>query len=365
MPYIKDREAKVHRLLGHHGAAARLRLPGRRHLRHERRAHGVRHARQARRRRLDNQRRKGGLGIERDNRHARDGALRRRPLEGMPGSAIAIGPAEPPRRVQGQAAQQDGQRALNQGEIFFDNVRIPSDYVLVAPELYPLAGDMILATANGGMGACFTGLARAAYEEAMGYCKQRVQGGKLLCEHQLVQRKLFDMFIKVESARQLSRAVAVYNATRCRRYRGWASPRRCTARKSPSRSRATPSSSSAAWGCPRTAGGEAVPRCPRRDDRGRRQRHAGAGRRAPAHRQLRRLEEVGHKLEESQRRQPLVLFQLLEGCEAISPFISPTTWPALPSMSACTAQMPSRDASRRSRAEGVPPRWTWPSTVTR
>jgi alkylation response protein AidB-like acyl-CoA dehydrogenase len=46
----------------------------------------------------------------------------------------------------------------------------------------------------------------------MTYCKQRVQGGKLLCEHQLVQRKLFDMFIKVESARQLSRAVLVYNA---------------------------------------------------------------------------------------------------------------------------------------------------------
>jgi alkylation response protein AidB-like acyl-CoA dehydrogenase len=40
-----------------------------------------------------------------------------------------------------------------------------------------------------------------------------VQGGKLLCEHQLVQRKLFDMFIKVESARHLSRAVIVYNAT--------------------------------------------------------------------------------------------------------------------------------------------------------
>ena len=39
-----------------------------------------------------------------------------------------------------------------------------------------------------------------------------VQGGKLLCEHQLVQRKLFDMFTKVESARALSRAVAAYNS---------------------------------------------------------------------------------------------------------------------------------------------------------
>ena len=105
-----------------------------------------------------------------------------------------------------------GQRALNQGEVFFDDVRIPKDYVIVEPELYALAGDIILATANGGMGSLFTGVARAAFEEAMTYCKQRVQGGKLLCEHQLVQRKLFDMFTKVESARALSRAVAAYNS---------------------------------------------------------------------------------------------------------------------------------------------------------
>jgi alkylation response protein AidB-like acyl-CoA dehydrogenase len=92
-------------------------------------------------------------------------------------------------------------------------VRIPKEYVFVEPELYILAADLILASANGGMGSVFTGVARAAFEEAMSYCKQRVQGGKPLCEHQLVQRKLFDMFIKVESSRQLSRAVAGYNST--------------------------------------------------------------------------------------------------------------------------------------------------------
>jgi alkylation response protein AidB-like acyl-CoA dehydrogenase len=133
--------------------------------------------------------------------------------KGMPASAIAIVPLDLPGVSRGKPLNKMGQRALNQGEVFFDDVRIPKDYVLVEPELYVFAADMILATANGGMGACFTGLARAAYEEAMGYCKQRVQGGKALCEHQLVQRKLFDMFIKVESARHLSRAVAGYNAT--------------------------------------------------------------------------------------------------------------------------------------------------------
>ncbi len=133
--------------------------------------------------------------------------------KGMAASAIAIVPLDLPGVSRGKPLNKLGQRALNQGEVYLDDVRIPKEYVIVEPELYVLAADMVLATANGGMGACFTGLARAAYEEAMGYCKQRVQGGKLLCEHQLVQRKLFDMFVKVESARQLSRAALTYNAT--------------------------------------------------------------------------------------------------------------------------------------------------------
>lgn len=132
--------------------------------------------------------------------------------KGMPSSCIALVPLDLPGVSRGKPLNKLGQRALNQGEIFLDDVRIPKDYVFVEPELYIMAADLILASANGGMGSVFTGVARAAFEEAMSYCKQRVQGGKCLCEHQLVQRKLFDMFIKVESSRQLSRAVAGYNS---------------------------------------------------------------------------------------------------------------------------------------------------------
>src|SRR5208282_5979280 len=41
--------------------------------------------------------------------------------------------------------------------------------------------------------------------------KERVQGGKPICEHQLVQKHLFDMFTRVEACRALSRAVVDYN----------------------------------------------------------------------------------------------------------------------------------------------------------
>ncbi|MCL6610614.1 MAG: hypothetical protein K6T66_03620, partial [Peptococcaceae bacterium] len=37
------------------------------------------------------------------------------------------------------------------------------------------------------------------------------QGGKLLCEHQMVQKKLFDMFMKVETCRAISRKAYIYN----------------------------------------------------------------------------------------------------------------------------------------------------------
>jgi len=61
------------------------------------------------------------------------------------------------------------------------------------------------------VGTWATGLARAAFEEALTYARERVQGGKTLVEHPTVQQKLFDMFRKVEASRQLCRAAFVYN----------------------------------------------------------------------------------------------------------------------------------------------------------
>ena len=131
----------------------------------------------------------------------------------MAGSGVAVIPLDQPGVTKGKPLNKLGQRALNQGEIFFDNARIPKHYMLVQPEGYPFIIDSVLATANAFMGACFTGVARAAFEEALNYCRHRVQGGKPICEHQAVQLKLMDMFIKVEAARALSRAAMVYNST--------------------------------------------------------------------------------------------------------------------------------------------------------
>jgi len=69
-----------------------------------------------------------------------------------------------------------------------------------------------LTFANTAMSVAFTGLARAAYEEALDYSRDRVQGGKAICEHQLVQKHLFEMFTKVEACRALCAAM-IYNQT--------------------------------------------------------------------------------------------------------------------------------------------------------
>jgi alkylation response protein AidB-like acyl-CoA dehydrogenase len=134
------------------------------------------------------------------------------PERGMAGGGVAVVPLESPGVTKGPPLDKHGQRALNQGEIFFQNVRIPRHYMVIQSEGYSMAVHGVLAGANAFMGAVFTGVARAAFEEALAYAKQRVQGGRPICQHQLVQKKLFDMFMKVEAARQLSRAAMAYNA---------------------------------------------------------------------------------------------------------------------------------------------------------
>ena len=72
--------------------------------------------------------------------------------------------------------------------------------------------DAGLATVNGGMAIVFAGLAKAAFDEAYHYAKERVQGGVPIIEHQNIKLKLFRMFTLVEAARAAARRMTVYNA---------------------------------------------------------------------------------------------------------------------------------------------------------
>ena len=135
------------------------------------------------------------------------------PSLGPAAGGVALIPLDLPGVTRGKPLNKLGQRALNQGEIFFDDVSIPIECMLVGSEAYTHVLDSVLAGANAFMGATFTGVARAALEEALGYARQRVQGGKSISEHQAVQLKLANMFVEVEAARSLSRAAMVYNTS--------------------------------------------------------------------------------------------------------------------------------------------------------
>jgi len=144
------------------------------------------------------------------------------PRLGMRGDGLAIVPLNLPGIVplnlpgitRGKPLNKIGQRPLNQGEIFFDNVRLPEKYMIVSdPSLGTPMKDLTLIGANTGMGILFTGVAQAAFDEAMNYARNRVQGGKPIFDHQSVRIRLFEMYKQVETIRAFSRRVALFNVT--------------------------------------------------------------------------------------------------------------------------------------------------------
>ncbi len=125
--------------------------------------------------------------------------------------AVVIVPMDTPCITRGKPLDKLGQRALNQGEIYFDAVRLSKDHLLAGPEQYQQATYLIHTLANGIMSTVFTGCARSAYDLALSYAHERKAGGVPIIRHQQVAHRLFHMFRKVEASCALSRRVLHYN----------------------------------------------------------------------------------------------------------------------------------------------------------
>jgi len=135
------------------------------------------------------------------------------PEQGLQGGAAFVVPLDLPGVSRPRPLDKLGQRSLNQGPIFFDDVRIPASYMAVGPEFYAVALETMLAYANAAIAQLLVGVARAALEHAISYAKERVQGGLPIFQHQSVRARLFSMFAKVEAARALARRVAALHAS--------------------------------------------------------------------------------------------------------------------------------------------------------
>jgi hypothetical protein len=101
-----------------------------------------------------------------------------------------------------------GQHASDTAQILFENCRVPVANLLgeegmgLKIALSGLEGGRI------GIASQAVGMARAAFEAALAYAKERQSFGQPIFQHQAVQFKLADMATQIEAARQMIRHAA-------------------------------------------------------------------------------------------------------------------------------------------------------------
>src|SRR3954468_13664540 len=97
-----------------------------------------------------------------------------------------------------------GQRASNTATISFNDTEIPADNLIGEENKGFKLAMMTLDRTLPGVAAMATGIARAAFEFATEYSKQRVQFGVPIAMHQAIQFLIADMATKVEASRLLT-----------------------------------------------------------------------------------------------------------------------------------------------------------------
>ncbi|MBN8531740.1 MAG: acyl-CoA dehydrogenase family protein [Alphaproteobacteria bacterium] len=123
------------------------------------------------------------------------------PEKGKKGMSAFVVPTDTPGYIVSRIEHKMGQNGSDTAQLVFENMRIPVHCLLGAEgEGYKIA----LANLEGGrigIGAQSVGMARAAYEAALAYAKERRSFGKSLIEHQAVGFRLAEMATRLEAAR--------------------------------------------------------------------------------------------------------------------------------------------------------------------
>jgi hypothetical protein len=125
------------------------------------------------------------------------------PERGRNGISAFLAPTDSPGfRVAG-LEKKLGQRASDTAQLVFEDIELTPDLMLGAEgEGYKIA----LANLEGGrigVAAQAVGMARAAYEAALAYAREREAFGKAIIEHQAVAFRLADMATQIAAARGL------------------------------------------------------------------------------------------------------------------------------------------------------------------
>jgi alkylation response protein AidB-like acyl-CoA dehydrogenase len=112
-------------------------------------------------------------------------------------------PVNTPGYIVAGLEQKMGQHSSDTAQIVFENCRIPAANLIGEEGMgYKIA----LSGLEGGrigIASQSVGMARAAFEAALAYARERTSFGKPIFEHQAVQFRLSEMAMQIEAARQL------------------------------------------------------------------------------------------------------------------------------------------------------------------
>ena len=120
---------------------------------------------------------------------------------GKKGISCFLVPTSTPGYIVARLEDKMGQHASDTAQILFENCRVPLDAMMGAEgEGYKIALSNLEAGRIGIAAQCI-GMARAAFEAAITYAKQREAFGKPIIEHQAVNFRLADMAVQLDAAR--------------------------------------------------------------------------------------------------------------------------------------------------------------------
>lgn len=114
------------------------------------------------------------------------------------GTTAFLVPHNLPGITYGQIHNKMGYRAYTNGEVFFDNVRVPKEYMIgKLNEGSETFRRVPWSTVE--MPALYLGICKAIFKIALEHAKQRVQGGKPIIEHQSVGLMLAEMAMVIDA----------------------------------------------------------------------------------------------------------------------------------------------------------------------
>ena len=104
----------------------------------------------------------------------------------------------------GKFERKMGHRVSSVTELIYEDVRLPANALLGEEGDGALILENVVTASDPIIGMFSAALAERAVDLAEDYARQRIQGGKPIIQHQLIQRKLVEMRIRAQAARWLS-----------------------------------------------------------------------------------------------------------------------------------------------------------------